>query len=582
MKTLLPICIGCFIATITQAQIIHVPADYPTIQQGIDAATNGDTVLVSDGTYYEQINFLGKKPLMVASEFINDGDTNHIVSTIIDGSQPVYPDLGSVVSMVSDEDTTSVLCGFTIRGGTGTIIGGSSRVGGGIFIQNSGGKLLNNYIEYNIVSNTGWTVGGGLVTIGQITPIPWVVLNGNRISHNKALSTNGEGGGGGIENYYNLILIDNQISHNEAEGRYKGDGGGVRITGSYGPTELDIRNNIITYNKAISVSDVTSMVISGGIDIAINCSGIVTNNVISFNEIEVAENKWGYASGVLVQAIMVDDFIFGNNLITNNSYEGNICLGGGILIYESNGNFLNNVVQNNIGSEGGGIAIANSGNKKAILINNNLTGNEGNIGGGLYLTSANAVVINTIIWGNTAMEGASIYTQASSLEVRYSDVQGDNLWPGEGNLNCTPTFLADGYHLDFDCQLVNEGIASIMINSLWYDCPAYDIDGEIRPYANTQPEIGVDEVDFATLIRSVSTERFSIYVYPNPTDQIVTISVKNGTIIKEVSIYNQIGQNIYKGIPYDNKIDVSKLKPGVYLIEVITNQSEIREKLIIE
>jgi hypothetical protein len=39
---------------------IHVSADAPTVQTGIDAASNGDTVLVSPGTYNENIDFKGK------------------------------------------------------------------------------------------------------------------------------------------------------------------------------------------------------------------------------------------------------------------------------------------------------------------------------------------------------------------------------------------------------------------------------------------------------------------------------------------------------------------------------------------
>ncbi len=58
---------------------IHVPADQPTIQAAINAASNGDTVLVSPATYYENINFNGKA-ITVAS-------TNGPATTIIDGGQ---------------------------------------------------------------------------------------------------------------------------------------------------------------------------------------------------------------------------------------------------------------------------------------------------------------------------------------------------------------------------------------------------------------------------------------------------------------------------------------------------------------
>jgi hypothetical protein len=89
------------------ATVIHIPADKPTIQAGIKAAGNGDTVLVSPGTYVENINFLGKTITVESSMGPK--------VTIIDGGG-----LSSVVTFSSRETLSSVLRGFTVRDGGAT------------------------------------------------------------------------------------------------------------------------------------------------------------------------------------------------------------------------------------------------------------------------------------------------------------------------------------------------------------------------------------------------------------------------------------------------------------------------------
>jgi len=76
--------------------------------------------------------------------------------------------------------------------------------------------------------------------------------------------------------------------------------------------------------------------------------------------------------------------------------------------------------------------------------------------------------------------------------------------------------------------------------------------------------------------------RNKFLIFPNPATLEINISTKNRRGIKEVNIYNIIGQNVLHRDDIGESIDLSALGQGIYIIELSSAELKIREKLIIE
>ena len=159
-----------------------MPLDQPGIQAGIDAAANGDTVLVASGTYFENINFHGKA-ITVISE-LGPG------VTVIDGGAR-----DSVVTLVSGEGPSTVLSGFTVQNGLSTSHTPGFGDGGGIRIGSPFSTTPTSpTIQNNVINNNRACDGEGIM-IRFGSP----VIQGNTITNNtQAFCSGGDGGGIGI------------------------------------------------------------------------------------------------------------------------------------------------------------------------------------------------------------------------------------------------------------------------------------------------------------------------------------------------------------------------------------------------
>jgi hypothetical protein len=432
--------LSCYGRTITVDN--DGPAEYATIQEAIDAAAEGDEIVVAVGTYSENIHFKGKNIVLSS---INPTDQGIVNTTVIDGNNA-----NSVVTFSGTEANNCVLSGFTITKGI-------ALEGGGI---NGNGTLAT--IEYNVIIDNCAKYGGGVSRCDGIIKHNSILENYNVNYDNRPVYF---GHGGGLY-LCDGTIVSNNIIRNTADhsggGLYGGNGTIENNTftdnsafsgGAISRCDGTIQGNIFTGNSAwgggaIAACDgtiqnntiSTNVATYGGGGLS-TCWGTVRNNIIRNNTVigPYYDNAGGGLHGC--HAIIEGNIIIGNSA----RHGGGLHQCGEFLLWDSNDGwptFIDATIHNNLiianlaYEDGGGLCWC-----RGTISNNTIYGNHaGDLGGGLRYCGG--IIVNCIVYGNTSN---GLDTQISGCAPAfcaapsYCCIQD---WTGEGvgNIAADPCF----------------------------------------------------------------------------------------------------------------------------------------------
>jgi len=193
-----------------QAEVISVPGDYPTIQEGIDAAELGDTVQVAAGTYTETINMKEGVTIQGAGADVTiiKGGDGVMAADIIDGKLDGFT--------IRDSNLTGIHCYTTSVTFSNNVIINSNHSGIGCFDNLANPRIINNAIIGNGCA--------GIVCYGSGSPtIMNNIIGGNEdglsLEHSSSASIINNiiiknGDGIECEDYSYPTIMNNIVAHN--------------------------------------------------------------------------------------------------------------------------------------------------------------------------------------------------------------------------------------------------------------------------------------------------------------------------------------------------------------------------------
>ena len=405
-----------FVPTSTPTTI-YVPDDYAKIQWAVDNASDGDTILVRDGVYVENVNV--DKSLTIKSE---NGSANCIV-------QAANPN-DHVFEVTADYVTIS---GFTVKGAiswkkAGIYLGSvkycdimNSEITYteiGVELHNSSNCLIyNNNISNNKISS----VDNGLSI--------WL----NYSSYNKIINNT----------LYNDVCVSHSRSNIIASNTFQSSG--IIVSDSYNNTVI---NNTVNGKPLVYLENESHKTITNaGQVILVNCSNITVKN-IDLSNTAIGIDLWDTKYSSIVNNKISDSHhgifigysshneIANNNLSNNNRgvelfFSGDNTVRNSIILNSSEGIVLgssssNNLINNTISSNNWGIYFLNSSNNE--ISNNVISNNEKGLYF-IYYSNNNKIYLNNFInnaknadsWGST-----NIWNSTHQINYTYNGSQYTN------------------------------------------------------------------------------------------------------------------------------------------------------------